>query len=227
MYNRANTSQKNLLTFECRIMHKLVLDGVIDAAIKSLVNDIADSCCIKYGSYFGSAEVEAIEHEDREGFFAYTNGGYACTIAFALDSVASGKAFHPAIQACYDRIMLDCMRDFVSNNKLELDNGKPVLDYTDIECWSIIDIDDETKEDYFNFEQGYCDSVYYITVRAMYYDTNNRQLEGGGVLFDLAYNLDDYGRDNKAVNVFSTVLGLNELTLENIAGVEKKMQSFV
>ncbi len=56
-------------------MHKLVLDGVIDAAIKSLVQEIADLCRIKYESYFDSAEVEEIEHEDREGFFAYTNGG--------------------------------------------------------------------------------------------------------------------------------------------------------
>lgn len=208
-------------------MRKLELGGVIDAAIKSLVQEIADSCCIKYESYFDSAEVEEIEHQNRDGFFAYTNGGYECTVAFTLNSVANGNVFHPAIRSCYDSISLDCMRDYIRDNNLELDNGKSVFDYTDMECWSIIDSDNETKESYYDLEQDYCDSVYYITVRAMYYDTDNSQLEGGGVLFDLAYNLDDYGRDSKAVNVFSTVLGLDKLTIENIAEVEKKMQSFI
>ncbi len=160
-------------------------------------------------------------------FLHILTGGYESNCTFTLDSVAGGTVFHPAIQACYDRIMLECMRDYIRDNNLELDNGKSVLDYTDGECWAIIAGDDEIKESYFDFEQDYCESVYYITVRAVYYDKENGQLDGGGVLFDLAYNLDDYGRENRAVNVFSTVLGLEELTLETIKEVENKMQSFI
>lgn len=209
-------------------MIKLVLEATIDAAIKSLVQEIADNCRIKYESYFDSDfAVEEIEYKSRDGFIAFTNGGYECSIAFTLDSVANGNVFHSAIKECYDSIMLDCMRDYIRENNLELDNGKSVFDYTDGECWSIIDTEDEIKESYYDFEQEYCDAVYYITVRAVYYNTDNSQLKGGGVLFDLAYNLDDYGRDCNAVNVFSTVLGLDELTIEKIKEVENKMQSFI
>ena len=44
------------------------------------------------------------------------------------------------------------------------------------------------------------------------------------VLFDLAYNLDEYGSDSKAENVFSCVIALSDLTPESIAETIKAMQ---
>lgn len=210
-------------------MIKLVLDSTIDATIKSLVQEIANSARVKYESYFDSDfEVEEIEYKSRDGFIAFTNGGYTCSIPFTLDMVANGNVFHPAIEECYDSIMLDCMRDFIGDNELlSEDSDKALYSLNRDDLWGLIDSDDETKESYYDFEQSYCESVYWITVRAMYYDATQDIDEKGYVLFDLAYNLDDYGRDNKAKNVFSTVLGLDELTVETIKGIENKMQSFI
>ena len=210
-------------------MIKLVLDSTIDAAIKSLVQDIADSARAKYESYFDSDfEVEEIEYKSRDGFIAFTNGGYACSIPFTLDMVANGNVFHPAIKECYDSIMLVCMRDFISDNELlPEESDKALYSLSDNELWGLISSDEETKESYYNFESEYCEGIYWITVRAMYYDATQDIDEKGYVLFGLAYNLDDYGRDNKAKNVFSTVLGLDELTVETIKEVENKMQSFI
>jgi hypothetical protein len=210
-------------------MIKLVLDSTIDVAIKQLVQGVADSARAKYESYFDSDfEVEEIEHKSRDGFIAFTNGGYTCSIPFALDSVANGNIFHPAIKECYDSIILDCMRDFISNNELlSEDSDKALYSLSEGYLWGIIDIDEETKESYYNFESEYCESVYWITVRAIYYDATQDINKKGYILFDLAYNLDDYGRDNKAKNIFSTVLSLDELALETIKDVENKMQSFI
>lgn len=210
-------------------MIKLLLDSAIDSAIKSTVQNIADGARVKYESFFDSDfEIEEIEHKNRDGFIAFTNGGYTCSIPFTLDSVANGNIFHPAVKERYDSIMLDCMRDFISDNELLTDDSdKALYSLSDTECWELIDSNDETKESYYNFESGYCEGVYWITVRAMYYDATQDVDGKGYVLFDLAYNLDDYGRDNKAKNVFSAVLGLDSLTLETIKEVENKMQSFI
>ena len=56
-------------------MNKLILDSVIEQAIKDCIESVSCVIVLKYGSY-GANDVYEIEYKSRDGFISHNNGGF-------------------------------------------------------------------------------------------------------------------------------------------------------
>jgi hypothetical protein len=73
-------------------------------------------------------------------------------------------------------------------------------------------------------DYGYVD-YYFITIRVLYLDKDNyyNKLGYSHVVFDIAYNLDNFGRECYCKNIVEIVANVDDLTLDKIADIEKQI----
>lgn len=207
-------------------MNKLTVDSKIEQAIIELLTNISLRVNTQYDGYWVDKEVDEIEYKSRDGFMSMNNGGYSVDTLHSLaHSIGSGNFLCDAIRnaASYEQLL--AMQCFIDEQGLS-DN---CYSLTDSECWDIISKDDDIQESFYDYENNFNDGTYYTTTRAMYYCADNYYNKKGVdcVVIDFAYNLDEYGRDNKGVNLYCRTVPLGELTVELIADIEQEIMSLL
>jgi hypothetical protein len=203
-------------------MNKLTVDSKIEQAIIDMLDNVALRVNTQYDGYWGDKEVGEIEYKSRDGFMSMNNGGYMIsTLHYLSNVISSGKVLCDAIHNTADYEQLLAMQCFIDEQGLS-DN---CYSLTDSECWDIISKDGGIQESFYDYENDFCDGTYYTTTRAMYYCADNYYNETNTdcVVIDFAYNLDEYGRDNKAVNLYCRTVPLSELTVELLADIEQEI----
>lgn len=203
-------------------MNKLIVDSKIEQAIIDMLSNISERVNTQYDSYWGDKEVDEIEYKSRDGFMSMNNGGYSVDTLHSLaHSIGSGNFLCDAIRnaASYEQLL--AMQCFIDEQGLS-DN---CYSLTDSECWDIISKEDDIKDSFYDYENNFTDGTYYTTTRAMYYCADNYYNKKGVdcVVIDFAYNLDEYGMDNKGVNLYCRTVPLSELTVELIADIEQEI----
>lgn len=196
-------------------MNKLVLDKVIEQSIKDVVENVTNIIATKYDSFI--PDITDIDCEDREGFWSHNNGGYEADIVSNLSlSYGSGKYPHKKVEQCAKRQARDCVKYFCDDNN--------ITNY----CYDAIEAAGLADE-FEDFERAYCeDDFYFIVVRALFINEDNFTNKAGysHVVFDIAYNLDSYGRESHCHNIIEIVVPVNELTVQKIAEVEQSLLKF-
>lgn len=203
-------------------MNKLTVDSKIERALIELLTNISERVNTQYDGYWGYKDVEEIEYKSRDGFMSMNNGGYSVDTLHSLSqTIGSGNFLCDAIKgaAFYEQLL--AMQCFIDEQELS-DN---CYSLTDSECWDIISKDEDIQESFYDYENDFCDGTYYTTTRAMYYCTDNfyNKTNNDCVVIDFAYNLDEYGRDNKGVNLYCRTVPLSELTVELLADIEQEI----
>ena len=103
-----------------------------------------------------------------------------------LSSVlVSGDYIHQGVKDCADRQYQECVNSFCNVHNIDEKS------YGAIEQANLLD-------EYYQYEQDYFyDDCYFITIRALYLDKDNyyNKLGYSHVVFDIAYNLDNYGEN--------------------------------
>jgi hypothetical protein len=203
-------------------MKKLTVDSKIEQAIIDMLSNISERVNTQYDGYWSDREVDEIEYKSRDGFMSMNNGGYDISTLHSLSCViGSGNILCDAIRNAAEYEQLLAMQCFIDEQGLS-DN---CYSLTDSECWDIISKDEDIQESFYDYENNFCDGTYYTTTRAMYYCVDNyyNKTNTDCVVIDFAYNLDEYGRDNKAVNLYCRTVPLGELTVELIADIEQEI----
>ncbi len=203
-------------------MKKLTVDSKIEQAIIDMLSNISGRVNTQYDGYWGDKDVEEIEYKSRDGFMSMNNGGYDISTLHSIScAIGSGNFLCDAIRNAAEYEQLLAMQCFIDEQGLA-DN---CYSLTDSECWSIISKDDDIKDSFYDYANDFTDGTYYTTTRAIYYCADNYYNKTGGdcVVIDFAYNLDEYGRDNKAVNLYCRTVPLGELTVELIADIEQEI----
>lgn len=203
-------------------MNKLTVDSKIDQAIIDMLSNILERVNTKYYGYWYDKEVDAIEYKSRDGFMSMNNGGYSVDTLHSLaHSTGSGNFLCDAIRNAAEYEQLLAMQCFIDEQGLA-DN---CYSLTDSECWNIISKDYDIKDSFYDYENNFSDGTYYTTTRAMYYCADNfyNKTNNDCVVIDFAYNLDEYGRDNKGVNLYCRTVPLSELTVELLADIEQEI----
>ena len=203
-------------------MNKLTVDSKIEQAIIDMLDNVALRVNTQYDGYWGDKEVDEIEYKSRDGFMSMNNGGYSVDTLHSLSqTIGSGNVLCDAIEnaASYEQLL--AMQCFIDEQGLA-DN---CYSLTNSECWDIISKEDDIKESFYDYENNFNDGTYYTTTRAMYYCADNYYNKKGVdcVVIDFAYNLDEYGRDNKGVNLYCRTVPLSELTVELLADIEQEI----
>ena len=203
-------------------MNKLTVDSKIERALIELLTNISERVNTQYDGYWGYKDVEEIEYKSRDGFMSMNNGGYSVDTLHSLSqTIGSGNFLCDAIKgaAFYEQLL--AMQCFIDEQELS-DN---CYSLTDSECWDIISKDEDIQESFYDYENNFNDGTYYTTTRAMYYCTDNfyNKTNNDCVVIDFAYNLDEYGRDNKGVNLYCRTVPLSELTVELLADIEQEI----
>jgi hypothetical protein len=207
-------------------MKKLTVDSKIEQAIIDMLSNISERVNTKYDGYWSDKEVDEIEYKSRDGFMSMNNGGYMISTLHSLShSIGSGNILCDAIRNAAEYEQLLAMQCFIDEQGLS-DN---CYSLTNSQCWDIISKDEDIQESFYDYENNFNDGTYYTTTRAMYYCTDNYYNKTGGdcVVIDFAYNLDEYGRDNKGVNLYCRTVPLGELTVELIADIEQEIMSLL
>lgn len=203
-------------------MNKLTVDSKIEQAIVTMLENIAERVNTQYDGFWEDKEVEEIEYKNRDGFMSMNNGGYSVDTLHSLShSICSGNFLCDAIRNEASHEQLLAMQCFINEQRLS-DN---CYSLTDSECWDIINKDDDIKDSFYDYENSFCEGTYYTTTRAMYYCADNyyNSIDSDCVVIDFAYNLDEYGRDNKAVNLYCRTVPLSELSIELLADIEQEI----
>ena len=79
-------------------MNKLILDSVIEQAIKDCIESVSYVVASKYDCY-GANDVYEIEYKSRDGFISHNNGGFICDVIGNLSSVlVSGDYIHQGVK---------------------------------------------------------------------------------------------------------------------------------
>lgn len=207
-------------------MNKLTVDSKIEQAIVAMLENIAERVNTQYDGYCGDREVSEIEYKSRDGFMIMNNGGYSVDTLHSLSyAIGSGNFLCDAIQEAASYEQLLAMQCFINEQGLA-DN---CYSLTESECYDIISKDEDIKESFYDYENIFCDGTYYTTTRAMYYCADNYYNKTGAdcVVIDFAYNLDEYGRDNKGVNLYCRTVLLSELTVELLADIEQEIMALL
>lgn len=203
-------------------MKKLTVDSKIEQAIIDMLSNISERVNTKYDGYWYDKEVDAIEYKSRDGFMSMNNGGYDISTLHSLScAIGSGNMLCDAIRNAAEYEQLLAMQCFIDEQGLA-DN---CYSLTNSQCWDIISKDDDIKESFYDYENNFTDGTYYTTTRATYYCADSYYNKKGVdcVVIDFAYNLDEYGRDNKGVNLYCRTVPLSELTVELLADIEQEI----
>lgn len=209
-------------------MNKLTVDSKIEQAIVAMLENIAERVNTKYDGYWADKEVSEIEYKSRDGFMSMNNGGYSVDTLHSLSyAIGSSNFLCDAIKdaASYEQLLV--MQCFIDEQ--EISDNCYCYSLTDSECWNIISKDEDIKESFYDYENSFCEGTYYTTTRAMYYCADNYYNKKGVdcVVIDFAYNLDEYGRDNKGVNLYCRTVPLSELTVELLADIEQEIMALL
>ena len=203
-------------------MNKLTVDSKIEQAIIDMLSNISERVNTQYDGYWCDKDIEEIEYKSRDGFMSMNNGGYSVdTLHLLAHSMGGGNFLCDAIRNAAEYEQLLAMQCFIDEQGLS-DN---CYSLTDSECWDIISKDEDIQESFYDYENDFCDGTHYTTTRAMYYCADNfyNETNTDCVVIDFAYNLDEYGRDNKGVNLYCRTVPLSELTVELLADIEQEI----
>lgn len=184
-------------------MLKMTLPKAVQNALMMALEDHA-SCFNKYETHCLPVEVEAIEHQIRDGFIPYTNGGY--TLSFMSDlSLAWGSGSHSKVVAPFiDSCLSDALKWFKDEN--------PSFNIGDDS-----EENNELLEKFYEYEQEYmCESSeFWYQLRVLFFAANNyRNITGEDEIYIISGTNTDfsYGRDGGLQVAFKKTLKVSELT---------------
>ena len=153
-------------------------------------------------------EADKIESQSRDGFIAWTNGGFEI-VAMASLSAAQGSGDIPVhIQPYLDQAQKDCEADFCRHRDIDPEAFKALGD-------------DETGqallEEFWDYENDYMNEggEYFYKMRAAFYEADNYQNESGvdEVLLAFFINTDfTYGRDKANITIWSETIAVADFT---------------
>ncbi|MDX8383683.1 MAG: hypothetical protein R8K20_09265 [Gallionellaceae bacterium] len=174
-------------------------------AIQGNMQDAHDMLCDKFDTFGLSEELEKINFESGNGFIAFTEGGiFGAITADIAQVVEDGNAPKALV-----KILKDKEREF------DADYMKDNPKYS-------ASTDGDAYED---AKQGQLGVVLFL-IKAQYYDADNTRggfVGKGSVLFEAAYNFDEYGRDEYAVPLITIETPLDALTADSIADTFNKL----
>jgi len=199
----------------------LTLPEVADTTIRERMLTLAENISSQYESltYGDDIEIENIPHNSCDGFIAHTNGGYKISLVFDTASViSSGKYISQELREFCERLQNDAQANFISDNQKRLE----IQGYSDdlSNFWDILEDNENIKEDFYSYEMEYISITYYVEIRAMFFAEDNYRCsdgyKGGEISFDLAVNLDEYGREKYGKNLAAVSLQIDGITADEI-----------
>ncbi len=211
-------------------MEKMKLPEHIEARLNDVMSELGEELISEYESY---ADIESclseVEHEARDGFFPYTNGGINITIPVDLSHVEStGKYPENAKVTQEIRRVIDsdydtALSSFCDQHKQELSKHYSVeqlkqcdvgiINYTDL-CDKGLDVLADTLSEYEN-DALVAGGTFFIQCRAIYFSTDNSRNETGEdeIYFMSGINLDfEYGRDKGLETIYERTIKVFDLT---------------
>lgn len=197
-------------------MSKLVVSPLLEKAIQIVLINVSQALHREYegwGSCF-NVELDEIEHESYPGYWAWTNGGYIFNIPLDLRLAwSSGNYFHSDLQVFVENQENLCFDAFCQENKLKPENKDTILN----------------MPDFWDYQNEWMLIPYSIVLRAVYYKADNWRNDSGKdkIVFDLAYNLSEYGNDNDAVNVYRKEVLVENLTIPLLKQIKDELLAFV
>jgi len=203
----------------------LTLPQEIDETIRARMLALAEIVSSQYESltFEDDIEIENIPHNSRDGFIAFTNGGYSISLVMDTSTaISTGRFISPEVREFCERLQKDAETYFISENEERLTEAG----YSDelANFWDILEQDDELKEDYYNYEMEYISTAYYVEIRAMFFSSKNHRCSkgyNGEIAFDFSVNLDEYGREK-----YGKPLAAVSLEVEGITTCEINQEVF-
>jgi len=203
----------------------LTLPQEIDETIRARMLALAEIVSSQYESltFEDDIEIENIPHNSRDGFIAFTNGGYSISLVMDTSTaISTGRFISPEVREFCERLQKDAETYFISENEERLTEAG----YSDelANFWDILEQDDELKEDYYNYEMEYISTAYYVEIRAMFFSSKNHRCSkgyNGEIAFDFSVNLDEYGREK-----YGKPLAVVSLEVEGITTGEINQEVF-
>jgi len=223
-------------------MEKMKLPEHIEARLNVVMLALSEELSSEYESYVDAeSSLSEIEHEARDGFFPYTNGGIDITIPVNLEQIESAGKYpvndkvtqelRRVIGNDYD-IALEL---FCDQNKQALSKHYSVeqLEQHDNKVINYTDLCDKGLDTLADLLSGYeTDAVseggtFFIQCRAIYYSADNSHNETGEdeIYFMSGVNLDfEYGREKGLETIYERTIKAFDLTPslinETIAAME-------
>lgn len=175
----------------------------VDAKVKTWVTEIID-----HFDQMGNARVSEIENQSRDGFWAWTEGGWDGVIYDDLYYRVGAGTVPAMLQATADSVQKDCAADWNEQNpehpyetlfgRTTEDEGQQRLSgMTSTEA----EADEAHRNAFYEFENRWMSEglSFFWKIRAIYYDVGNSKNVTGKpeVLFCVGLNDDfEYGRDS-------------------------------
>jgi len=186
-------------------MLKMILPEALQNALLTALEDHA-SYFDKYETHGLPVDVEEIEHQSRDGFMPYTNGGY--TLSFMSDlSLAWGSGSHskvipPFIESC----LSDALKWFKDENpSFNLDDDS--------------NENSELLEEFYEYESEYMyeSSEFWYQLRVIFFSADNyRNITGEDEIYIVSGTNTDfsYKRNSGLQEAFKKTFKVSELTPE-------------
>lgn len=156
-----------------------------------------------YGAH--GYDPERIENKACSGFIPYTDGGWIATIPGDISS-AQGSGIHSGLLSG-------------EIERLEIEARASWLDDDNPDPWEIED--DDTREEWYEHEREWLESVYFVDVHAIYFNADNRSNRSGKpeVYFVASVNFDEYGRDKHSITLWDKGITVDDLSPEMIPAI--------
>lgn len=193
-------------------MSKLSVSPLLEKAIRLILVNVGQALHVQYQGL--NIELEQIEHESYPGFWAWNNGGYMFNLYLDIGRAwASGQYFHSDIRAFIENQENICFDAFCHENGLNPEDIDLILN----------------MPEFWDYQNDWMVQEYLITIRAVYYKADNWRNDSGKdkIVFDLAYNLSEYGNDNDAVNVYRKEVLVENLTIPLLKQIKDELLAFV
>lgn len=179
------------------------VDDLCQQWIAGIIDDLGGPSFELYGAY--GAEPDRIANVSYDGFIPYTDGGWLAAIPGDTSAAQSSGSDAGLLSAEIERLGEGAREAWMGDNP---DKGDPWAD----------DLDDDTHEEWYEYQSEWMQSVYYVDVRAIYYRAGNRRNESGEneVYFVASVNFDEYGRDKHSITLWNCNVPVSSVTQDKL-----------
>jgi hypothetical protein len=181
--------------------------------------------------------VTEVEHQSRDGFIPFTNGGGHLVATIDLAHLhGMGKDFvNEEVSNELEKVLDNCYRDsreqFIANNRERLSKmfTAELLDSNSdkINYHSLYDLKaGELAEELSETEYEWMSTALFVEHRVQFYAADNYRNETGQdeICFLSGVNLDfEYGRDKGLVTTFEKTVPVNDLSINMFKDITKQM----
>jgi hypothetical protein len=215
-------------------MYELTLDKWLDIELGDMFDKITEDTDSEFEVEGNTTE---IEHESRDGFIPFTNGGLQFTAPVCLNYLTgSGKSFlNETVTDTIDKTVEYCYTGareaFIEQNRAELNKTfcKSYLDNNSdrINYHVLYDMNrGSLAESLSEMEYSWLDSVVFVEHHAQFYAAENSHNKTGEdeICFLSGVNTDyDYGRDKGLEITFELTVKVGDLTPNKLKEITKDM----